>query len=257
MNVKRVMFVVVVCACSKTTPSVVEIATPDPSASAIASAKAAMAPPARPANEARIVAAANGSWAAKFPRASSFATYDVPGSHVVLAWRIGAHHARDPLVGGPGYEDAPANHVARVELVVSAGSVANTIAFGDLSGTVDPLGLSWCERTGFHLPADAGWAPPPRNPAVASTFSIGITQGSDELMVVRDAGKLHVLHRETSDGRCVEAKQGPLDVCAGDEWQLVADVRVAPDAELWESVTEEGRAFACGAARPGETLIKP
>ncbi len=78
-----------------------------------------------------------------------------------------------------------------------------------------------------------------------------------DVYAMRDGATLHVLHQETSDGHCEESKQGPLDVCDGFAWHLVADVRIQPSADLWEIVKDEGKDLDCGEAQLTERLTRP
>lgn len=196
-----------------------------------------------------------GAWGAKFPKAKEYRALAVPPSaRVLLTWRVGKTHVAKPLQED---EDYPANHVAPIDLVVRAGDQDAVVSLGDRSGSTDPLFVSYCAHRGFVSPSEAEVQRAP-DPSVPSWFTVGIAQGSTDLMVVRDGDTLHVLHRETSDGKCDDAKQGPLDVCEGFEWERVADVSVPRAAELFETIDEEGHAFDCGAVRPaGDSLRAP
>ena len=196
-----------------------------PSASA-----AAPKDPAPPPNAIRIHASRDADWARAFPKAKNFVVVQIPQTNtLVLFWRIGKTHKAKEL---PPEEDYAGNYVQRVDLVVGP----ETIAFGDIGGSVAPPSQSCCARA--DLPS-----------YVTSSVSVGTMQGDSELMIVRDASTLHVLHRETSDGRCDEAKQGPLDVCEGFEWERRAEIHTSGDPVLYERVDEAGEPFDCNPAR--------
>jgi hypothetical protein len=211
-----------------------------------------------PREAARVTFDAEGPWAATFPADKSFAVYDLPDAErVLLTWRVGKDHIVKRVAAESG-EDYPVNHVAPIDLVVQARGETRTIAFGELSGTVETVALSWCGRTGWKLENGESWKPSP--PALAVSFSIGLAQGDDEMRIVRDAqngtSTLHVLHRETSDGKCDDLKQGPLDVCEGAEWHRVADVRVPARAVIYETVEQEHKPYDCSVGPWGQKLVR-
>jgi hypothetical protein len=74
---------------------------------------------------------------------------------------------------------------------------------------------------------------------------------------VRDGDVLHVLHRETDDGRCEEIEQGPLHTCDNAEYVLQADIRVSHGAALRELVQDEGKPIECGVDHYGSKLVPP
>lgn len=224
--------VVVFCACRSSSPANVEITAP--------LASAVIAPVhdeiVIPRGAKRMIVKEDAPWAATFPTSKTFATYDLPAaSRILLTWRVGKSHVVKSSLASE--DDYPGNHVAPADLVVTAKGDTRIVALGELSGSVEPYALSWCAK---DETAD-------RHPrAFAATFAIGTPQGDDELAIVRDGRTLHVLHRETTDGKCDDdAKQGPLDVCEGSEWNRVADLRMASDSELWEIVTSEGKTLSC------------
>jgi hypothetical protein len=229
-------FLMATCACAS--PSAVEIVAPLATTSVSPAPNDEVSLP----HEATLVTSqSSGTWAADFPRAKTYAVYDVQGAaRVLLTWRVG--------------ESDVAKNVAPVDLVVRGRGDARAISFGELSGVVEPWTLSWCPRSGFHAETGDVWNA--ENSAVASSFSIGLMQGSDDMIIVKGGSTLHVLHRESSDGRCLEKKQGPLDVCADFEWKLAADIRVSPSAAIHETVEVEGKPFDCGIELWGGRLIK-
>jgi len=237
-----------VCAC--TTPRAVEIAAPlaKPPAPIVVEEEPT------PADAVRAPSAAEGSWAAAFPSAKSLTVVEVPSaSRVLVHWRIGPGRKVKEL---PADEDYPGNYWVAVDLVVRAHGVEKLVPLGELAGSVDPIHLSYCARAGFTMPSwpEFGKA---QDPSSASWFAVGTPQGDSDFMLVRDVDVVHVLHRETSDGKCDDAKQGPLDVCEGFEWERVAEIRGTRGAALFERVTDEGKPFDCGADRMGESLTRP
>jgi hypothetical protein len=231
---KRVFFVLLLGALSacSAAPRSVEIAAPLSRAAIVPAHDDEVAIP-RGAKPVKFGAEA--PWAAAFPKSKKFATYEMPSASrvVLLTWRVGKSHIVN-AVESPE-EDYPGNHAAPVELVVRARNETRTIAFGDMAGFIQPTAIEWCAPPSDHK----------SNAAFAAEFSIGTMQGDDEMVVVRDTRTLHVLHRETSDGHCEDAKQGPLEICEGGEWQLVADIHVTPGAAIYETVESEGKPFDC------------
>jgi hypothetical protein len=195
---------------------------------------------------------AGGAWARDFPAAESFRAYDAGGAgRVLLTWRIGPTHVVVNVPGG----DYPVNHVSAVELVLHARGRDTVVPLGDLPGAPPPIAATYCKNRGFHPDCDGGWEFP-GEPNVASAFRMDMIQGSDDFVVVRDRGTLHVLHRQSSDGHCEAKKQGPLDACDGDEYARVAEIHVGA-AELFETVDDQGSPFDCGADRFGMQLVFP
>jgi hypothetical protein len=190
-----------------------------------------------------------GSWAAKFPAAKTFKTFDASGSSkLLITWRVSASHAKKSLSGADDYS---ANHVSPTELVI--GDVH--IKLGDLIGAPSPSSVSFCKNMGFHVDGDAGWTFP-RERSVASAFTMSTAQGSDDYVLVHDGATLHLLHRETSDGRCDDGKQGPLDICQGFEYSRIADIGIGT-ADLAETIDEAGKPLDCLAPEDGLRLVFP
>lgn len=207
---------------------------------------------AMPAGAAAVHSSASGSWARAFPADKSFRTVDVPSAaRVLLTWHVGERHAVKSLATE---EDYPANHVAPTALVVHAAGTDTTISLGELSGIEGPLAVTYCKNRGYRADADGAWGFP-KEPSVASAFQMMIMQGSDDYLLVRDGGTLHLLHRETSDGRCIEGKQGPLDICEDFEWSRLAEIHVGA-ADLFERI-DDGGGFDCTAEVWGERLVFP
>jgi hypothetical protein len=192
---------------------------------------------------------AGGAWAAKFPAAKTFKTYDPhAASQVVITWHVGAYHAAKPLAQD---DDYPANHVALLELEV--GDVH--VNLGEMSGSPVSSEVSFCKNLGFKIDSDAGWGfPQERN--IASAFTMSIAQGSDDYLLVRDVGTLHLLHRQSSDGKCDEGKQGPLDICEGADWSRIAELHIGA-AELFETIAMQDKPFDCTTAQGGLRLVFP
>ncbi len=208
-----------------------------------------------PPNAVRIDAARDSTWARAFPRAKDFVAIEVPDTHtsLLLLWRVGLPHRLKEL---PPDEDYGANYVAPLDLslIVAAQPPYNvgaqTISFGSPSGSVNPFALTYCARAGWH---EENKPPTPPARHVVSFFSVGVVQGDTEIMIVRDGSTLHVLHRETSDGRCDETKQGPLDICEGFEWERRAEIHLAGNPTLYERAVVD-----CGAEQMGGMkLVKP
>lgn len=88
---------------------------------------------------------------------------------------------------------------------------------------------------------------------------MGIPQGYDDFMVVRDGSTLYVLHRHTSDeDYCETVKQGPLEICKGFPWERRAEIRLAGNPALYERVDNDGKPFDCGTPlREGSHLEPP
>ena len=238
-----------IAACAPTAAPRVELAPPPPPAPSIAAA-----PLRDPAfdSAAPIRVGAGGAWARAFRAEKNVSVLDARGGRVLLSWRIRAYRTVKPL---PAEEDYPGNHVARLELVVRAEGAERVVPLGEMSGTPTPAAVTFCKNRGFHVDADGGWEFP-KDPSVASAFTMAIVQGSDDYLLVRDGGTLHLLHRESSDGRCDESKQGPLDVCEGFEWARRAEIHVG-GAELFETIDDDGKPFDCTAERWGERSVFP
>lgn len=226
-------------ACSPGSAARVEIVAPLPRvAPPVAALEVAM-----PREAAAIRSSASGEWARAFPAEKAFREWDLPrGARVLLTWRMGREHAVRDLASG---EDYPANHVLPLELVLRAAGAVVTVPLGELPGAPSPTAVTYCRNRGYHVDSDGGWSLP-KEPSVASSFDLAIMSGSDDFLVVRDGGTLHLLHRETSDGRCDETKQGPLDVCEGSEWSRAADLDVGGGA-LYESIEDGEAPFDCAA----------
>lgn len=236
------------CACATT--RAVEIAAP----LARPPAQVVVEEEATPADAVRAPSSAEGSWVAAFPASKSLTVVEVPSaSRVLVHWRIGAGRKVKEL---PADEDYPGNYLVAIDLVVRARGVEKVVPLGELAGSADPFHLSYCARAGFRLPSAPNLGEP-EDPSAASWFAAGTPQGDSDFMLVRDGDVVHVLHRETSDGSCQDAKQGPLDVCEGFEWERFAEIRGTRGAALFERVTDEGKAFDCGADRMGESLTRP
>jgi hypothetical protein len=232
------------CACHRTPPSV-ELTAPAPSASASQATAHVAAPK---AEAAPIQSKAVGAWARGFPRDEGFVTLEVGDApSALLTWRIGAYHAVKALAADADYA---ANHVAAVSLVVRARDNEVVVPLGELSGSAPPLGQSYCKNGGFHLAGGDVWAFP-NDPSVAAAFSVGVAQGSSDFLVVRDGATLHLLHRETTDGRCDELKQGPLDTCKYAEYKRRANIHIAEAAVLSETIDGPGSVNADSGASGG------
>lgn len=135
--------------------------------------------------------------------------------------------------------------MAVTPLNLDVGTVS--IPLGSHVGTARPPAQSYCMHLGWHLDSEHAvrQSQPAAQLSILSSLSIGTMQGDTEVMIVREGATLHVLHRETSDGRCDEAKQGPLDVCQGFEWERVAEVRLTGEPLLYERIDEQGKPFDC------------
>ena len=248
---KRAVFVLFACACSGS-PAKVDIAAPLPRVTVASASDEALIP----RSAARVPDSSDAPWAADFEREKMFAVYDLPNAHrVLLTWRVGESHFVKRVGEGDEAENYPVNHVSRVELAVQARGETRAISFGELSGSPEPVGISWCENTGWQAANGESWTVP----LLPVRFSIGITQGDDEMAIVRDGATLHVLHRQTTDGYCETKKQGALDVC-GDEWKRAADVHISKGAEIWQTVEQDSgkmrEPFDCGMELWGQRLIK-
>lgn len=73
---------------------------------------------------------------------------------------------------------------------------------------------------------------------------------------------MHVLHRETHDGQCDSAQQGPLETCEDMPYERFAEIRVAGEpgvTETIELVEASGarRPLDCKQGRYGDQLIDP
>ncbi len=231
--------------CSHPAPATVSLAAPAPLPQIALTTREDPAPP----NAVRIDASRDSDWARAFPRANDFEEIEIPATRTLLVfWRIGRSRAHRAL---PPDEDYAGNHAAPVDLVIGA----RTIAFGDLPGSPSPLSQSYCARLGWRAQPDTPIRPPRH---VVSAMSLGTMQGDSEMMIVGDGPILHVLHRETSDGHCDAAKQGPLDICEGFEWERRADIHVEGNPALFERIDDEKKPFDCGTAEiDGSKLIAP
>jgi len=216
---------------------------PAPVASAPPITVAARPPSVVPDAAAPIRSEAKGSWARAFPASKGFREVVAPSTRtLVLIWQVGPQRKARQL--DPS-EDYPANYVQHVDLLVGDGAGRVAISLGELSGGVERFGVTYCRGRGFRLPhPESGWRFP-AEPSVTSAFSIGVVQGDSEFLLARDADVLHLLHRETSDGRCDEIRQGPLDGCEGFEYERVADVRIPRGAALYELVRDEAEPLDC------------
>jgi hypothetical protein len=224
----RFWVVVALCGCSAA-PRAVEIAAP---LASTPHSPPKVAEDELPPKAVAITSDADGAWAAPFPKAKGFVSLDLPeSSRVLLTWKTRAARRVRDLEPGADY---PANYDIPVELEVSARGAVKRVALGGLTGSIAPYEQSFCVRTNAPDPSVAAW------------FGVGVVQGSSDFMIVRDIGTLHVIHRESSDGKCDDVKQGPLDVCDGSEWEIVADVHVGRNAALYERVTVEGAPLDCG-----------
>ena len=181
-----------------------------------------------------VTSASDASWARTFPAGKDLQHVELGAARsVLLAWHIGAPH---PTIMGDDEEYTLP--MSRIEL--RAGPV--TVDLGEHAGTASSE-QPYC----LHL---KGRSPLPSVKSYVSGMSIGMSSGDTELMIVRDESTLHVLHRESSDGKCDEAKQGPLDICDGFEWERVAELHIAADAVLYERIDSENDPFDCKAAPP-------
>jgi hypothetical protein len=203
---------------------------------------------------------ADGAWARTFPKDKTFAAFEVGEvSRALLVWRVGPSHFVK-RVDGAEPEDYPVNHVSTVDLVVRASGRDTVISLGELSGWTETHALSYCKHRGFHLGPQMAWSFPDE-PSVAVAFSIGITQGTDDFIVVRDGATLHVLHGTSDDGRCDDATQGPLHICAGAELARVAEIHMGLTTALFEIVVEPSDGGTapvdCAHDRYGERLSPP
>lgn len=201
-------------------------------------------------------AEAKGAWARAFPAEKDFHEVKIGEAlAVTFVWHLGPQHKKKEL---PPEDDYPANYVQATELrVVGArGAAPASIPLGELSGFVERFDLTYCRGRGFRLPDGDAWGIA-SEPSIAASFSLGVPQGNSEFLLVRDADTLHVLHRETSDGRCDDIKQGPLDGCEGFEFARVADVHVPHAALLYERIDDDGKPLECVADHYGRSLLPP
>jgi len=236
---KRAFFVVLACACSAHSRGMaVEIAAP------LASTTTAPVHDevAIPKGSRRVAITDEAPWAADFAPSKKYAAYDTPSARrALLTWQIGKSHVSksDDGEDETDSEYIRTHTVTPIDLVVRARGETRTISFGELAGSIEPAAISFCAK-------NTSWQ---SHPSFAAKFSIGLMQGDDDMVILHDAKNgtdtLHVLHRETSDGSCEDGKQGPLDICEGFQWERVADVRLAPGTELWETVELEGKTFDC------------
>jgi hypothetical protein len=246
----RLLPLLIFAACSRSPAPTADVA-PIVSASSSASASVASEPATPPDPAGKIVSASAGSWAAAFPVSKKLVTLDVPSApRVDIEWRVAKK--RKVTSHTPGV-DYPIDFASRTDLVFRAAGVEKIVALGDLNGFVNPMHQSYCFAIGYELAhaPDMGKAP---EPSVASRFALGVTQGESKLMLVRDGDVMHVLHQESSDGKCDDKKQGPLDVCKGREWERIADVRGLRGAALYEIVTYDGKPLDCAEDMYGSHL---
>lgn len=190
---------------------------------------------------------ASGGWLPALPHEKGFRSLAMADAGTVrVTWDVGAaRHVRD------AWPD-----VSRVTLRVERGAASETVDFGEVSGGFVPSGISACMRRGFTTPATISWQFPTIDGMVAA-MSLGVAQGTDDFMVMRGPNALYVLHRQTSDGKCDDIKQGPLEGCAGFEWRtrLVIDAPGDPDFE--ENVVSRDP-FDCAAhSMAGVPLVPP
>ncbi len=239
-----------------TTPPTVEM--PTPLAPTTVTAVAATIEDPLPPLVATIDAGADAGWVRAIAKSKDFHAYEIGDGHVLLRWRVGPSHLVKK-VDGADYASYPVNHVSRVDLVVSARGRSTTVPLGELPGWIRPTDLSYCKHRGFVLGKHDSWDFP-SEPNVAAAFAIGIAQGGDDFLLVRDGASLHLLHRETDDGRCDDGKQGPLDICEGFEWARLAELDVGHATTLFELVTQEGKQdkpFDCTDDKHGTQLSPP
>jgi len=179
-------------------PANIEIATPAASAPTVAASPEEPLPFLAAAAESKT----DGAWARAIPKDKAFKAYEVGEvARALVTWRVGASHFVK-RVDGPDLEASewPVNHVAPVDLVVRASGKETTVPLGELCGSSETFDVSYCKHRGFRLRKEMQWGFP-TEPSVAAAFSIGIVQGSDDFIVVRDGANLHVLHRQSSDGK--------------------------------------------------------
>jgi hypothetical protein len=241
-----VLFGAAVAACGHARAPAVTLA-------AATSAPVAVVPAPReelPPDSVRLTSLSDASWARAFAEAKGFIRGTVSGKSVLIGWHLGVPSSFRSDSG----EEFP--DIAVTPLELNVGTVS--IPLGSHVGTARPPSQSYCLHLGWHLNPDHADAQPEPRLSILSSLSIGTMQGDTEVMIVRDGASLHVLHRETSDGKCDEAKQGPLDVCEGFEWERVAEVRLAGDPVLYERLDEQGKPFDCGVPTfYGKRLLPP
>jgi len=237
MDVRRIALVVWVASCSA--PRVAHVAIAPPSSAPSAPLGALVREDPAPRDAAPIEATREAPWARSFPRAKRFSAIDAPPStSILLEWRVvGARRSRE---------------LPSVVLMIGD----REIRLGKLAGSIDPFALTYCARLGWR--AESSGAREKRATDRVSSFSLGTIQGDSDFMIVRSLDRLYVLHRETSDGMCERATQGPLDVCKGSEWEVRAEARLASSPILFERVSSEGTAYDCGTEQLGGAhLIAP
>jgi len=244
------LWLAAIVACGPASATRVELPQPMPPAP-VAVERATLAEP-MPDDAAPIRTSGDGAWVRAFPKEPSFRAYEAAGAaRLLLTWRIGPEHFVEAVKGG----DYPVNHQSAVDLVVRASGRDVVVPLGELPGTPTPNGVSYCKNRGYRIDADGGWSFP-QEPSVGAAFTMNMTQGSDDFVLVRDGGTLHVLHRITSDGRCDEGKQGPLAVCEGFEYARRAAIHVG-GADAFEDIRDDGEPFDCFAPYYGERLVFP
>jgi hypothetical protein len=236
------LLVVVACSASptpKVTLARVPVAAPPPLAHV----------PEPPEGAVLVTSTRDATWARAFPTEKGFVVIDVPAApSLFLDWRIGVPH---PFKNADGeVYDLPITPIA---LAVGA----RDEKLGEFGGTARPAAQTYCAHLGWHR-ANDGETPAPPLPSLVSKAALGTMQGDDDFMIVRDGSVLHVLHRQTSDGKCDEAKQGPLDVCEGEEWKRRVEIRLAGDPALFERISDGGKPIDCGAPSfYGDRLLPP
>jgi hypothetical protein len=201
------------------------------------------------------------SWIARLTRPRGFRAVDLE-VHGTLHVTWLQHAARTVLGAAPNPDD-PANHPSDVELSLE-GDRKLTFALGPHSGDVTPLDATLCKRAGWRAPPGDDWTMPNLD-SLASSFSVGNWQGSDDFLLVHAGRALHVMHRRTGDGLCEpKIRQGPLEVCRDEPFEHVAEVRLkGADPDVDEAIQVETGAgpawtpFDCGAATDTVQLQPP
>jgi hypothetical protein len=225
-----------------------------PSAS-VGSPEAGTAPPSD-ADAVRIDCTADAAWARAIKSERQFREIFLPDTPAVtFVWRIRNRHKSTRF---PDDAEYPAAYVQNVELAFEPGPLGPAIPLGELSGYVEPYDVTYCRGRAFRLPPNAEWNFPVE-PSVAAAFSLGTPQGATRYMLVRDGDVLHLLHVETSDGRCDDVKQGPLLACKGALYARTADIHIPHRASLHERIDNLGSPLACSVRdlEHSEPLLPP